>query len=236
MQTGARPTPFIQPSSRWARRTIQKILGGFGYHIAHGPPGWGAILDQSAETVFDVGVGFGTPDLYAAMPTAFFVLIEPLVEYEPAIRQILSEYRGSCEYCALGDNPGTAVIKIPRQDPMRSSIYPRVVPVHGPVEHREVPVMTLDQIVADRDLLPPYGIKLDTEGYELEVLRGAEKTLAQSSFVIAEVSIARRHEGSYESIELISFLHERNLHITNILHMASDRRGQVKHADFLFTR
>ncbi len=38
----------------------------------------------------------------------------------------------------------------------------------------------------------PYGIKTDTEGYEPEVLTDAGATLADTGFVIAEISLVKR--------------------------------------------
>ena len=46
-------------------------------------------------------------------------------------------------------------------------------------------------------LEPPFGMKVDTEGNELEVIRGASRFLLDTEFVIAEVSVAKRFEGSY---------------------------------------
>src|SRR4051812_5044560 len=43
------------------------------------------------RTVIDVGVGDGTPELYAAFPAARFVLIEPLEEFAPALERLHEE-------------------------------------------------------------------------------------------------------------------------------------------------
>ena len=53
----------------------------------------------------------------------------------------------------------------------------------------EIPVetLTLDEAVDRFDLPAPDYLKLDTEGLELEILRGAEKVLATASVVKTEV-------------------------------------------------
>jgi FkbM family methyltransferase len=63
----------------------------------------------------------------------------------------------------------------------------------------EVPVMTLDAYCAQKNITPTM-IKMDVEGYELEVLRGAEHILGKKPALLVEVS-------SYEeSAPLFSFL------------------------------
>jgi len=64
------------------------------------------------NTVFDVGVGFGTYELYRAFPKAKFVLIEPLKDYEPAITDIAAKYDSLVVYAAAGDRVGAATIRV----------------------------------------------------------------------------------------------------------------------------
>ncbi len=48
-------------------------------------PGWTAAFLARlgpAATIIDIGVWKGTPELYAAFPEAYHVLIEPMKEYE----------------------------------------------------------------------------------------------------------------------------------------------------------
>jgi hypothetical protein len=49
--------------------------------------------------------------------------------------------------------------------------------------------VTIDGLVAEHRLEGPFLLKLDVQGYELEVLAGAEATLANTEAVIAEASL-----------------------------------------------
>jgi hypothetical protein len=73
------------------------------------------------------------------------------------------------------------------------------------VERREVEVKTLDSLISTLDLEGTFGIKIDTEGFELSVIRGAKRTLKQAKFVFAEI----RHnhvsiEGSYKLHQFVN--------------------------------
>lgn len=50
----------------------------------------------------------------------------------------------------------------------------------------QVPVTTIDTLVREKGLKPPFMIKLDTHGFEAPILEGARETLARSSLVILE--------------------------------------------------
>jgi hypothetical protein len=53
----------------------------------------------------------------------------------------------------------------------------------------------------EHNLQPPFGLKIDTEGFELEVIEGAPKFLRKTQFVIAEVSISKRFVEGYSFSE-----------------------------------
>lgn len=159
-------------------------------------------------TVFDVGVADGTPQLYRAFPRAYYVLVEPLKEHIPDLNAILEHHAGDYVLAAAGAEEGVATINVEPNRRAKSSLLPRtdMTATGDELEHRDVPVTTLDEIAATRDLAKPYGVKIDTEGFELEVLRGAEQVLKDTVFVIAEVSTTRRFEGGYRSVDLLDEL------------------------------
>ncbi len=55
-----------------------------------------------------------------------------------------------------------------------------------PIEKRSVDVTTLDELLGNEKGLGNLGIKLDTEGYELEAIKGAGEILKKTKFVLSE--------------------------------------------------
>src|SRR3954449_6529991 len=61
-------------------------------------------LGFAPATVIDVGVAYGTPELYDAFPDARFLLVDPLEEYAPAIDGIVARLR-SAEWVRAAAGP-----------------------------------------------------------------------------------------------------------------------------------
>jgi len=76
------------------------------------------------------------------------------------------------------------------------------------VEKREVAVKTLDTLMEEYGFEPPFGLKIDTEGFEDQVVRGATNFLRRTQFVIAEVSVAERFLESYTFAEFTELMDE----------------------------
>ena len=127
------------------------------------------------ETVIDVGVATGTPELYATFPDAYFLLIEPVAENEQYLERILERVRGEYALAAASSAPGTLGLNVSPDPAERwnSSIFKGAAgEMDGWIERR-VPAVRIDDLVAKSGLKPPFLIKVDTEGSELEVLGGA---------------------------------------------------------------
>ena len=89
--------------------------------------------------------------------------------------------------------------------------------IRQPIEKRKITVKKLDEII-DIQSLGKLGIKIDTEGYELNVIRGAKKTLMNTKFVLAEVR--HNHEsfkGVYKLHEFINEMHDNGFIMTMIV-------------------
>ena len=67
---------------------------------------------------------------------------------------------------------------------------------------KKIKIQKLDTILRNIQKLGRIGIKIDVEGFELDVIIGATETLKNAKFVIAEV----RH--NYESLKGVYKLHE----------------------------
>jgi FkbM family methyltransferase len=221
-------------------RLANKILRTAGLKLEHlDNQSWhvGDVADR-VSTLIDVGVAHGTPAFYALNPNAELFLIDPLKEYEESIRGVLKRRRGGHEIAALGHEKGNIAMNVQLDHLTKSSIleHTTLTRLTGRVERRIVPVTTLDDIVHKHGLTPPFGIKIDAEGFELNVIRGAAKTLASSVFAIIETSVQRRFERSYGFLEFLNEMHQRGFDVANILSAKRDKNGLVRFMDILYVR
>jgi FkbM family methyltransferase len=175
-------------------------------------------LGQIPKTIFDLGVATGTEGLYDVFPDARYVLIDPLDEAAPFMRALVEKHPGSIAVnAAAGREVGTAQFVVSAALSGSSFL---LSPESG--EMRAVPVVTIDGVAEAHGLEPPYVIKLDIQGYELEALAGAEKTLKDTIAVIAETSLwaDRKGKGMPTILELMTWMRERGFVLYDIANLA----------------
>jgi len=186
----------------------------------------------SPRTVVDVGAGRGTAHLYEAFPEAYHFLVEPLTEYESDLRKALELYQGEYIFTAAGATNTRAFINVERR-PMMSSFLARtdLTSTGKQVEKREVAVKTLDTLMEEYGFEPPFGLKIDTEGFEDPVIRGATNFLRRTQFVIAELSLAERFVNSCTFAEFTELMDENDFHLWDVLGVSG-----VRFLDVAFVR
>ena len=189
-------------------------------------------------TVIDVGVAYGTPELYEAFPKAELLLVEPSAEFAAAIQAILSARQGVYVPVALGVETGERELHVEPRRPLLTSLFVRrdLERTGDATVPRRVTVETLDRVLAAHPCPRPYGLKIDAEGAELEVIRGARETLRDSEFVIAEVSVPQRFEGGYRFAELIIELDRHGFEVCDILDIGRAPTSIVVFLDVVFQR
>jgi len=233
------------------KQFIQKIFSTFGYtlvregysrwHPDRWHPDYLRQFEFHPRTVVDVGVAYGTPHpenhyFYESFPEAYFVLIEPLEEFEPYLQDILKKYTGTYFLTALGSKEETRVINLDPTWIERSSMYKRMPPelTSLPLSQREVPVTTLDALMERHLFQPPFGLKIDTEGFEFQIIKGASNFLRHTEFVIAEVPVAHRFEQSYSFTEFMDSMRSNRFYMCDILNIGRASRNEVIFMDALF--
>jgi FkbM family methyltransferase len=205
--------------SGWGHRTLRK-------------PG------LSPRTVIDVGAEHGTGALYMAFPRAYYVLIEPLSECAPSLERWLQRIRG--EYLQLGvaDSEESLTFYADLDHHWAGSfVAPRAAANGSRVEKRDVEVTTLDCLRRTHSWEGPFGLKIDTEGFERQVLEGAVDLLGETQFVIVELWIADHGEQTTPFAELVALLDERGFRLSDLLDGAkASPDGDLLYVDALFRR
>lgn len=188
------------------------------------------------RTIIDVGLGEGTPQRYEAFPAAYLVLVEPLEEFAAGIATTLARRPGVHALETVGCAEERRTVRVEPRWTERSSFFAR----HG-LERtgdvqvmREVPVTTLDRLMSQQSCPAPFGLKIDREGVELEVIRGAAATLQRCVFVIAEVSVLARFEGSHTFAQFIAAMDQAGFDACDILHLGRADSSDVAFTNLLF--
>jgi len=194
----------------------------------------------SPRTVVDVGVGNGTPELYKAFPDAELLLVDPLVECEPMLKAICAGRTARCRYvvAALGSHAEQREMHVVPALIEHSSFLPRteLATTDPRVVSRTVQIRTLDDLLTDLAPTPPFGLKLDTEGFELDVIRGAAKFLEQTEFVIAEVSLLKRFEQSYRFSDFIAEMSRHGFEAFDVLTVVRPDPSGTRYTDLAFVK
>ena len=116
----------------------------------------------------DVGANVGTYTIWAAELGAEVIALEPAADTFGLLEEniALNGYQVTAVQAAAGDHCGTARFSAGLD-------AGNFLDHDGPVETR---LVTVDSLVGDR---PVAGMKIDVEGFELDVLRGAARALAE---------------------------------------------------------
>ena len=185
------------------RRTLPEVLG---HDRAQG---------FAPATIVDVGVASGTPELYDAFPGARLLLVEPLSEYAGALEAFRAQRGAEVAQVAAGTAPGTLELTVHRVLACSSVVGERSGD-EADVTRREVPVARVDALVAERALPGPYVLKVDVEGFELDVIAGADAILRQTELVLLEVSLFKLNGANPQLGDVVCAMRDRGYVVYDI--------------------
>jgi FkbM family methyltransferase len=204
------------------RAAMARLARHFGYRPARGlfESDYLRSLGFEVKTIIDVGVDSGTKPLYDAFDDCFFVLVEPRREGESVLQHKPDRY----VYVNKGLAARSARRTLRQQDGGRTTFLERTALTASPtIAQYEVDTTTLDELLDSINCKPPIGIKVDTEGYELEIMKGLTRHWDLVQFVICEANIRRRFVNSYQMSELISFMLQHDFVFFNFLNIVNPR-------------
>lgn len=152
--------------------------------------------------------------------------------------------RVECFNLALGDHEGVVEMHLHEEHTPSSSLLAATAQCHElyPQTRAEsmakVRLATLDQALKDHlDHMPrEIFLKLDVQGFEDRVLRGAGRVLAVCKAVLLEVCLDPLYEGQADFHGLTQLLHEAGFRYAGNFDQAYGEDGRVVYLDALFAR
>jgi FkbM family methyltransferase len=156
--------------------------------------------------VLDVGANVGqtTRLVKHRFPRAVVHAFEPIGSTFEALQAGVGSLPGvTCHRLALSDRSGSLSIQTLPKDP-RNSLTSTVLHDAKGLVQETVTLVRLDAFLAERGIQGVDILKTDTEGHEMEVLRGSEETLRRGDVkcVYVEVTFnkANRHHTLFDRV------------------------------------
>ena len=166
------------------KETIGRALVDYGlYDLALTETIWR--LTKTGDRVVDVGANIGYFSLVMGYRVGSYGMVH-CFEPHPALQKKWQQHLRKREQCvlhpvALSSQEGQMDLHIPLDFNKNEGTASLEKTENSKVV--QVPVRTLDRVVLDKKIQL---IKIDVEGHELEVFKGAEKVLAVTEYVVFE--------------------------------------------------
>ena len=237
------------------KRIIKKILQGFGilvrkYNSATSDELRRAKLLQhyGIDLVFDIGANKGeyAIGIIDAGYEGRIVSFEPLSSAYSIIGKKIMNYGNwaLAPRCAIGSSNSEIEINISANSVSSTLLNILDLHIEGAPESRivakeKVSVFSLDEIGPGfignaKNLF----LKIDVQGFEQEVLKGAEKMIAKAKGIEIEISLIPLYEGqSWLLLEVLAYMKEKGFQLTSIDPAFTDHRtGKVLQCNGVFFR
>jgi FkbM family methyltransferase len=186
------------------------------------------------STLVDVGASDGRWSVNARrhFPGAAFLLFEALEsQHGSALRALAKDPAYRVVLAAAGDRAGT--IHFNAEDAFGGAASTAATGAGDIV----VPMTTIDAEVERRGLRAPYLIKLDTHGFEVPILAGAEATLTNTSAIVIEAYNFPIHPDALMFPDMCRHLMERGFRVVDLVDvMRRPRDSALWQFDLVFTR
>ena len=229
-----------------AKLSINKLLGKVGLRIissSWGPRGFLNTLYRvkrqgiKPNQIIDIGASDGrwTRDCLKVFQDAKYFLVEPLEENRVFLQELQREYSQVKAWTgALGAKSAKLILNVHAdQSSFLKSEYSR----NSTSGTRLVEVQTLDTFLERGTIEAPDMIKADVQGYEMEVLKGAEKCLQSAELLLLELLYRRLYENCPLAHEVISYAGSKGFRIFDICtYVKRPLDGELAYSDILFAK
>lgn len=171
-------------------------------------------------------------------PNARIVCFEPLPSALKTLRRVGAKFQLEVHGTALDESEGVASLFVATSDDS-SSMLPMTARMTAEFDMQstgavEVTTTRLDDL--DLSIGRPCLLKIDAQGAELRILRGANRTLQDVDEAYIECSFVELYEGQPLAATIIAFMRDAGFSIAGIHNVSLGRDGAQHQADVHFRR
>jgi FkbM family methyltransferase len=170
------------------------------------------IQDRQIDVIIDVGANEGQfgESLRDEGYRGKIVSFEPVESvYRVLAKKAAADGSWEAHHCGLGMEQGEAVIHV-----AELTVFSSILPSSGAAalhDHRTaiertetVPIETLDRVA--KDLTGSMLLKIDTQGYEKQVIEGGRQTLSRVKGILMELPIIHVYDGEWQFHEAVKYM------------------------------
>lgn len=163
------------------------------------------------STIIDIGAyqGEWTKEVFSIFPKANFLMLEAMPEKLKWLQQIkeINPEQIDFKIQLMGASDSETVVF--HELETASSVLSEHFETNAKCVERKL--ATLDNTLINTKWQQPSLIKIDTQGYELEILKGATEVLKKAEVVLLEISLLDIHQNVPLFADVIEFMKQRNL-------------------------
>jgi FkbM family methyltransferase len=177
-------------------------------------------LGFEPKHIVDVGANHGmwTREALKYFPDSYYTLFEPQKTLENSVKDLLANPRIKLNTVGVGSHAGNFKLTIGKSDTESSFIYTEKDAAESGLRQIEVPIVTLNEFLGKMDVPTPDLIKIDAEGFDFEVLKGASDFIGKTEIFVVEVSVAIENlDNSF--LKMMNFMDEKGYKIFEITHL-----------------
>lgn len=200
------------------------------------PPRW------KPRTILDIGAHEGciAQQLAQLYRPEFIGLVEPLPQMAALLRTKYFAPQQKVFDCAVGRVGGKAILNVLASTPSSSllevtsgssRLFNRPM---DKIDAIEVSVRTLDSIFRDCSIQEIDLLKVDVQGYEIEVFAGGMGTLRKTRLVVTEVSFFEHYKGQPLFKEIYDYLNGAGFELRGTFGYIYDNQGLPLQCDTVF--
>ena len=233
---------------RSIKRIIDATSGYWVYKTSQLPIGTDLSVDiqrklglNTISTIFDVGANVGQSyrTFRRHFPTSYIHCFEPVRStFDLLQRAVAGDINVRAEQLAFGAAPGEKVIRLFENAPGLNSLREDLRSKHSEAAREVVKIETIDRYRAEHGIGAIDLLKIDTEGFELDVLVGAQDALSEGAVatVLAEVGFDDRNGRNSGVAAVIQFLASYNYRFFGLYDVTHDLEFGIAFANALFVR